>query len=705
MSREYGLLESSGKASGDVSVGVADRRRPTPSVLARLLWSDQEAVTSRRASLLASPTRFLLMVGATAVTLLLAAAVGAEQASAAPAEGADRPKLTAAETVPEWAADAIFYQLFPERFRNGDPSNDPTRESLEWPDNVGDDWAVTPWTSDWYARAPWERARGEDFYEHGVFDRRYGGDLQGVLDKLDYLKDLGINAIYFNPVFYARSLHKYDGNSFHHVDPHFGPDPEGDFAMMERETRDPSTWSWTSADKLFLKVVHEAHERGIRVVIDGVFNHTGRGFFAFDDLIEKQAASEYKDWYIVQAYDDPVTENDEFMYKGWWGVMTLPEFANTEDGADLHPGPKRYIFDATRRWMDPNGDGDPSDGIDGWRLDVAVEVPIGFWQDWNRLVRDLNPEAYTVAEHWEDAVGFLEEGGFSATMNYYGLAWPVKGYLVDGTLSASDFGRVLGTRMADYPHPRRYAMMNLVDSHDTDRIASMIVNASQSRPYLRPDRFDYDVTERVSPRSWEGYQIRKPTVYERRLQRMVAVLQATMVGAPTIYYGTEAGMWGGDDPDDRKPMVWSDLDHDEAAYDPLGRETDPAHVSFDHQLRRFYQALFALRNRHEALRRGKFEVVSTDDSAGGLVYRRWNEDESVLVIMNRGEESWTVEVDAPEGVSGSWSEVFTASGRSDRLRFEQAAGSVRLTLPAREAVVLHQATPGNVAANRRQAIR
>src|SRR5690606_33264835 len=128
-------------------------------------------------------------------------------------------------TVPDWAADAVFYQLFPERFRNGDPSNDPTRASLEFPvERVPGSWAVTPWTSDWYARAGWETARGEDFYEDGVFDRRYGGDLQGVIDQLDYLDSLGVNALYFNPVFYARSLHKYDGNSFHHIDPYFGPD-------------------------------------------------------------------------------------------------------------------------------------------------------------------------------------------------------------------------------------------------------------------------------------------------------------------------------------------------------------------------------------------------------------------------------------------------------------------------------------------------
>ncbi|MEM8864876.1 MAG: alpha-amylase family glycosyl hydrolase, partial [Planctomycetota bacterium] len=334
-------------------------------------------------------------------------------------------EAAAKESAPEWAASAIFYQIFPERFRNGDPTNDPTRESLEFPDLVSPNWAITPWGKDWYARADWEKEGGDNFFDNGVFDRRYGGDLQGVIDKLDYLQELGINALYLNPVFYARSMHKYDGNTYHHIDPYFGPDPEGDFEKMASETSDPETWQWTAADRLFLDLIKQAHSRGIRVIIDGVFNHTGRDFFAFQNLVEKQEDSPYRDWYIVQSFDNPDTPQNEFKYKGWWGVQTLPEFADNDAGDDLHPGPKEYIFDATAKWMDPDGDGDPSDGIDGWRLDVAAEVPNGFWSDWNAHCRELNPECYTVAEHWDDAAKFLAEGGFSATMNYHGFAFPM----------------------------------------------------------------------------------------------------------------------------------------------------------------------------------------------------------------------------------------------------------------------------------------
>ena len=188
--------------------------------------------------------------------------------------------------VPDWAADAVFYQVFPERFRNGDPRNDPTRQSLEFPDVAPAAWRISSWTGDWYERVDWEQQLGPRFYDDGVFHRRYGGDLQGVLDKLDYLQSLGVNALYFNPVFHARSLHKYDGSSFHHVDPHFGPDPGGDLALIATETADPATWKWTAADRLFLQVIQAAHQRQIRLIIDGVFNHTGRDFFAFADLRE-----------------------------------------------------------------------------------------------------------------------------------------------------------------------------------------------------------------------------------------------------------------------------------------------------------------------------------------------------------------------------------------------------------------------------------
>lgn len=597
--------------------------------------------------------------------------------------------------VPDWAVGAVFYQVFPERFRNGDSSNDPTRESLEFPENVTDKWRISPWTGDWYARDEWERERGDNYYEQGVFDRRYGGDLQGVLDKIDYLHGLGVTALYLNPVFYACSLHKYDGNTFHHIDPYFGPDPTGDLAMMATETSDPETWKWTTADSLFLELVKQVHERDMRIVIDGVFNHTGRDFFAFADLVENQAESPYRDWYIVQRFDNPSTPQNEFAYKGWWGVDTLPEFADNAARDDLHPGPKAYVFDATRRWMDPNGDGDPGDGIDGWRLDVAVEVPSSFWRSWHQMVREVNPNVYTVAEHWEDAAGYLRECHFSATMNYHGFAFPVKGYLIDGVLAPSDAARLLTERSEAFDAGRRHGLLSLIDSHDTDRVASMIVNRPAGRPYLQPDRFDYDVGERVSPRNWPEYDVRKPNEEERRIQRMVALMQVTFIGAPMIYYGTEMGMWGADDPCDRMPMVWKDLgDYADQSAHPQGKPRTPDAVEADTELWKFYQSVIWLRKQLDALRTGSFEVVYHNDEAQALAFKRSGKH-SVYALFNRGEKPHTFEIDAPEG---QYLESFTASGEPEHVKLKRQDGKLRVSMPGLEAaVVLHRSDIPNSA--------
>ncbi len=586
------------------------------------------------------------------------------------------------EHVPDWVADAVFYQIFPERFANGDPANDPTRESLE--DVVPDTWAVSPWTGDWYARAPWEEKLGANFFEHGVFHRRYGGDIQGIIDRLGYLEDLGINAIYLNPVFHARSLHKYDGSSFHHVDPHFGPDPAGDLAAMQTETSDPKTWRWTAADRLFLELLKQAHERGIRIVIDGVFNHTGRDFFAFRDLREKQRESPYTSWYTVQAWDDPATPANEFRYKSWWGIDTLPEFADAADGKDLHPGPKQYILAATRRWMDPDGDGDPGDGIDGWRLDVAREVPVAFWRDWHAAVLALNPAAYTVAEEWEEASHFLVDGSFDATMNYFGFAFPVKGFLVDGSLSATAATRQLSDRLEDHPPEVRYGLLNLVDSHDTDRLPSMIVNAGR-RQYEQPDRFDYDIS--VSPRGRPDYDVRKPTDAERRIQRMVALMQMTYVGAPMIYYGTEAGMWGADDPCDRMPMVWPGMTFADQQAHPLGRPRSADAVAFDQSLFGFYRAAVRLRLQSNSLRRGTIDFLPADDAAKFLAFRRTAGDEVLLVAFNRGDAAHTWRIPAGDG---AYVQAFSASGEVAKVLVQADAAGTSVTIPPLEAVVMRR---------------
>ncbi|MEM7786375.1 MAG: glycoside hydrolase family 13 protein [Bacteroidota bacterium] len=540
---------------------------------------------------------------------------------------------------PAWAADAVWYQIFPERFANGDPSNDPTRETLESPEAVGADWAVTPWTADWYRRAPWEEARGPDFYDDGVFDRRLGGDLQGILDRVPYLDSLGVTAVYLNPVFWAASLHKYDATSYHHIDPHFGPDPEGDKALIATETADPATWVWTSADRLFLDLIQAFHARGIRVVVDGVFNHTGTRFWAFEDVRRNQQASPYAGWYEVTAWDDPATEADEFDWTGWWGYKPLAVLANTADGTDLHPEVKAHVFDATRRWMDPNGDGDPSDGIDGYRLDVAEQVPLGFWRDYYRFVKDINPDAYLVGEIWWEAWpdGMMDprpwlDGVFDGVMNY---RWykATRGFLGDAPprLSPSGYVAHLDSLEAGIDMAFRRGMMNLTSSHDAPRFWTSVYNNANKYKY------------QVNPRDSDVYKLDKPDALARARQKLILAQQFTYYGAPQIWNGDEYGMWGADDPDNRKPIIWPDLTFDDETALPFGGTRPADTVAPDIDLWRHYQQLIALRNAHlDLFAYGDLDYILTDDERDILAYTRTLDGALALVLLNASDASHTV---------------------------------------------------------------
>ncbi len=588
----------------------------------------------------------------------------------------------AASNAPEWARDVVWYQIFPERFRNGDPANDPTRESLEFVVRPGKDWKITPWTGDWYARDEWEKQLGPRFYDDGIFDRRYGGDLQGVINKLDYIKSLGVTALYFNPIFASRSLHKYDGNSYHHVDPFFGPDPKGDAALMETETSDPKTWKWTAADKLFLDLVAKAHTAGLKVIIDGVFNHTGRDFFAFKDLRQKQEKSAYKDWYVVDAFDDPKTKRVEFKYKGWWGHNTLPVFAATRDEKDMAAGPKAYVFESTKRWMKPIIDGKPADGVDGWRLDVADERPAKFWHDWNTFVRQQNPEAYTVAEIWKNPAELIRDGGFSASMSYFAFAMPVKGFLIDNVISPSEFGKLLNERRAAFPPEVAAVMQNLVDSHDTERVASTIVNSGRVK---YDDRSGFSFNSNNSPRFESGYLLRKPNDRDRKIQKLVALFQMSYVGAPMVYYGTEAGMWSAHDPDDRMPMVWEDLKFEPQTTDPRGDVREPDDVNFNAELFAFYQKVIHLRVDSLALRRGEFTILPTPDESNAFAFVRKTGQESKVVLFNRQEEPRTLSL--PLDWKNATLSLQTDGAPAD-VPYKVEGGKLEITLPALSGVVL-----------------
>ena len=527
--------------------------------------------------------------------------------------------LIAQPKVPEWARDAVWYQIFPERFRNGDPSNDPTAAEIKLlPPRT---WQLSPWTSDWYKLQPWEKEHDPDFYDN-VFDRRYGGDFQGVIDKLEYLADLGINAIYFNPVFEGLSLHKYDASTYHHMDNNFGPDPAGDLLLIKSETEDPSTWQWSAADSLFLILVKEAHRRGMRIVLDGVFNHCGTEFWAFQDLEKNQQGSRYARWFDVKRWDDPKTPESEFDYKGWWDYKGLPEFHEGEEG---FIGPvRKYFFDITRRWMDPNGDGDPSDGIDGWRLDVANDVSHHFWREWRTLVKSVNPNAYIVGEIWDDASIWLKGDEFDAVMNYRFSRAMIRFFADTGDrqYSVTQFDAELADIRRGYPDDVNYVLQNLLDSHDTDRWSSMILNPN--RPYDHENGL----------RNNRAYNVSRPGERELQVLKLMALFQMTYVGGPMVYYGTESGMWGADDPDDRKPMIWDDLTYEDEQAHPFGLPRAADEVSFDHSLFAYFKDLIAVRNSYRALRRGTFQTLIADSENGLYAFDRLDSGNRVTVVLN-----------------------------------------------------------------------
>ena len=622
-----------------------------------------------------------------ALAVLLASLTGCLQQPDAPrkAAGPDVPTEP-----PAWSTQAIWYQIFVERFRNGDPSNDPRPQDMYRPSGepIPTDWAITPWGHDWYAPDPWMDPAG-DFYQQ-VQHRRYGGDLQGVMDQLDHLTALGVNAVYFNPLNDAPSLHKYDARHYRHIDRNFGPDPDGDAALMAQETPDdPSTWRWTSADRLFLQLIDSLHARGIRVVLDYSFNHTGTAFWAFDSLRQQGEGSPYQDWYHVDQWDDPATKADEFAYRGWIGIDALPEFQKDikppSDGqfpfeGNLHSESlKQHLFAVARRWLDPNGDGDPSDGIDGYRLDVAAEVPQGFWRDFRREVKAVNPEAYLVGEvwwyQWPDSLlapqQFLQGDQFDAVMNY---RWyrRARGFLtqVPPQATPTQFAAKWAEMNLGLSLRQQQAMMNMSASHDAPRLSTSLFN---------PNLYKYQAKPNDDP----GYRIYRPGLATWRLQRLLLIHQFTFVGAPQIWNGDELGMWGADDPDCRKPLIWPDLDFTvERAHvlpDAL-RPADPVYADLDKLA--FYQQLARLRRNHPVLSTGQLTFLLADDEKGVLAYRRHQRGAEVIVVLNRSEAMQTVRLPLPRG--RNYRDLLAPT----EIQYRSDGGKLELALPAGEAMVL-----------------
>ncbi len=352
-------------------------------------------------------------------------------------------------TTPYWISDAVFYQIFPDRFANGDPTNDPPN---------GLPWDALPTV-------------------HGF----QGGDLRGILREFDYLLDLGVNALYLNPIFRSPSTHRYNTTDYYQIDPKLG--------NLED----------------FHALIDLAHSNNVRVILDGVFNHCGRGFFAFNDLLENQEQSPYRDWFHVKKFPiDAYSPGEAQDYEGWWNLKSLPKF-NTGN-QDV----RRYILDVARYWI--------GQGADGWRLDVPNEIDDDtFWAEFRQAVRSVNSDAYLVGEIWEINPRWVGDGHFDGLMDYP-LREAILGYL-GGKTTASQFGEKVEELLKVYPRENAYSMLLSLGTHDTERVYTLL-----------------------------GGELNK-------VQLAFTFLFA-YPGAPAIYYGDEIGLEGGKDPDNRRTFPW-----------------------------------------------------------------------------------------------------------------------------------------------------
>lgn len=564
------------------------------------------------------------------------------------------PSFAQVDFTPNWSKGVVWYQIFPERFYNGDPSNDPkvNDQTGAYPFDVTSDFQIHPWTSDWYKLQPYEQKNGKDVF-YNIQRRRYGGDLQGVIDKLDYLQSLGINAIYMNPIFWSPSSHKYDALCYHHVDPTFGPDPVGDMKLIEKEDPlNPEKWVWTKADLLALKLIDEVHKRKMFIIFDGVFNHLGVNSFAFRDVEKNQEASAYKDWFSVKSWKDDA-KGTKFEYEGWYGVKTLPELK--EDSNGIVPGPKQYIFDATRRWMNPMNKGTQY-GIDGWRLDVAFCVDHPFWKDWRKWVKSINKEAYLTAElvySIDKTKPYLSGDEFDATMNY-NFSFAVHDFFVQDAKASTvtQFDTQLKELREGFGEGVAMNMQNLVDSHDATRIGSAVANPNGKKFGDWGDYFNWSQKS-----SNTEYNARKPNAEQLQKQKLIAAFQILYLGSPMIYYGDECGMWGSNDPDCRKPMVWSDKKYDSETFNPNQSKHEADKVDFNTDLFNWYKKFIGLRNKYNAIKEGSFITLEVNDAEKTYAFIRKIGSEEVIVILNRSDKN--VNFNNPILKKGEYKDVFT----------------------------------------------
>ena len=512
--------------------------------------------------------------------------------------------------VPEWSKGAVMYQIFTDRFCNGDPANDVV--TGEYVYNGG----LVRHIDDWYALPA-----ADDTHEH------FGGDLQGIMDKLGYLEELGIEAIYLNPIFVSPSNHKYDTQDYSHIDPHFGKivrdqkgilpeDAKGNEAAVQYKRRVTDPANLEASDRLFANFVREAHKRGIRVILDGVFNHCGD----FHKWMDRQKIYNNTGSHAPGAYcrkDSPYRryfafERDEWpdngSYESWWGLETLPKL-NYEGSEKLC----EEILRVAVKWVSPPYN------ADGWRLDVASDLGHSeafnhhFWRRFRNAVKEANPEAIILAENYVGSARWLGGREWDTIMNYEGFMEPVTWFLTgmekhsdafcpENLIDPDKFWQAMTWKgQEDMPQLALMCSMNQLSNHDHSRFLT--------RTGLKVGR----LADLGSAAAAEDV---RESVY-----REAAVIQMTWPGAPTLYYGDEAGLCGFTDPDNRRTYPW-------------GRE--------DREMIRFHKELIRMHKEYKCLRTGS--VIRLADQPGVLSYGRFDRDCSVVVALNNGDESVKVKI-------------------------------------------------------------
>lgn len=517
-------------------------------------------------------------------------------------------RLAPGFSTPEWAKGAVMYQIFTDRFCNGDPANDvETGEYYYLNERVHKE-------TDWNKVSKQDSVR--DFY---------GGDLQGVIDKLDYLQDLGVEVIYFNPLFVSPSNHKYDVQDYNYIDPHFGRiiNDEGVFLDERNENKYSTRYvqrvtdleNLEESNKLLIRLVQEAHKRRMKVILDGVFNHCGSFHHWLDreEIYKDQtgfetgaylsADSPYRDFFRFATCDWPHNAS----YDGWWGHDTLPKL-NYEGSDALF----RYILRIGEKWVS-----EPFNA-DGWRLDVAADLGHGrefnhyFWKEFRSRVKQANPRAIILAEHYGDPKDWLQGDEWDSVMNYDAFMDPLSWFLTGMEKHSDDFRPELmgntkyfwdsmcrsGSRFLG---PSVFVAMNELSNHDHSRFLTRT-----NHKVGRVAQLGVDAAS-------EGVNL--------AVMREAVMVQMTWVGAPTIYYGDEAGLTGFTDPDNRRPYPW-------------GRENE--------DLIEYHKELIALRKSCPELRRGS--TKSLTEEAGVLAYGRFTINEQTIVLINNNEEARDLEL-------------------------------------------------------------